>query len=149
MREKIKIADRLAQYWPNVANTGTHSEGAESMSAKVVEDPASRTASLIRQLIAARWQGTDKELYEAAGVSSASLGNLKKHGAESVTPSLKKICRVLRLDPYKLIQGKVVDAIEKPVAHRSYLHDLVDRITGTSDEATAERVLRALIEARR
>jgi DNA-binding Xre family transcriptional regulator len=111
-------------------------------SKKASANVAKRVAELLTEVIDERWPGSDRELYEAAKVSSSSLTNLKTEGVDSVTSVLKKVCRVLRIDADALIEGRVEKATS--AMQRSDLHDLLDSLIGTEAESAVESMLKAL-----
>lgn len=127
----------------SMAGAGTYMSKTPTAKRATV-DVAARTAAKLTEAIANRWHKTDRELYEAADISSTSLTNLKTIGVETVTPSLKKICRELRISPEQLVaNGEIVNATTPPT-ERPDLHDMLNALIGTNDEETVERLLRAL-----
>jgi DNA-binding Xre family transcriptional regulator len=152
---KRTIRQQVVQYFESIEGMQVGNDGGSLMTNKtrIVVSPqpknggSPRVAELVRELIRKRWQGTDKELAEAAKVSQSGLTILKTQGAAFATTNLRKVCRVLRVDAFKLVEGKVVDAVSAP--DRRDLHAMLDTLLGTADEPTVERVLRALVEAKR
>lgn len=117
-------------------------------------------AGLIKQLMKERWGRTDLEMAVAAKMSLSGLNVLKTSGAKKPTANLRKVCKLLNVDPIKLCEGQIVEAAKEfdvdvfRTKHhaasegRDDLHGLLDMLIGTSEEVTIERVLRALVEYR-
>jgi DNA-binding Xre family transcriptional regulator len=101
---------------------------------------------LITKAIEEKWVGLDYELAIAARISTSGLTALKAKGATEPTKNLRKLCRVLGVDVRKLLQGHLVYVKTLTTPRRPDLHDMLNRLIGTPDEQTVERLLRGLVE---
>ena len=142
--------NRIAKYLDGTANAKTPDELGESrMSTKThSSNGMATTAALITKAIEERWVGTDKSLAEAAGVSVSSLADMKANGTRPKNTNFRKICAALKIDLRAAARGKIVPLGEVSMARRQDLHSLLDRIVGTDDEPTIERVMRGLLKAK-
>ncbi len=105
------------------------------------------SAAFVCEAIASRWVGTDKSLAEAACIAVSTLADMKASGTKANRSAFKRFCKALKIDLRNAARGRIVPIAEAPAGKRQDLHELLNLIIGTKDEAVLERVMQGLVQA--
>lgn len=105
---------------------------------------AKRNAQVLRDFIKKHFNGKDKELADLSKISTTKLSQLLNQGFESAIPSLRAVCRVLRIDVDAICQGRIVRIDVSGVEPE--LVRLARQLVGTDSGDQATNMLRHLIE---
>lgn len=119
------------------------------MATKTTKKPVvvnKKVADLVTQAVEERWDGLDHELAATARISPSGLTQLKTKGAVSLTVNLRKLARQLGFDAKKILAGQLVWVAKPTTERRPDLHAMLNRLIGTPDEGTVERLLRGLVD---
>lgn len=111
---------------------------------KVVSDVAARNAKVLRDFIRSEGPGKDKDVASIARISPTKLSQLTNQGFETPIPSVRAVCRALRIDVDALCQGEIVrigETLGDPELVR-----LARQLVGTASGTQATSMLRHLLE---
>lgn len=111
------------------------------------KEAAHVSGEFVSAIIAERWFGTDKDLAAKCRISVSKLSQLKNEGATPKTRTFRLLCQTLGVDAQKAFQGRKVYIGDVTENRRPDLHALLNRLIGTADETTVERVMRGLLKA--
>ncbi len=103
-------------------------------------------AETVAKAIDTEWKGSITELAEKAGCDDTSIHGLKSKGASKKSTVLKKICKVMNLDPDAIMAGEIRKTSHITNESNDDIVELAERLKGSRFETAIRAMMQAFVK---